>query len=202
MARSASSCSAENLVNLDGVCTGDPEPANAQFASNLIFQNSACDMLDESIVSSPTLPPKKHSIGNRVIYPNIGCFSSYANCSPVDIPIVNGFTSSASSLPSVPIAVVNSTNSSRGEVSNGSAPDSNLKHMEVSASHNSVEFTRIIHEGYCNVSDLDDCRELTEAATDFDSISSHCERGKSEDGDNNDDMLGGFFVFSEGIALN
>ncbi|PKU69915.1 hypothetical protein MA16_Dca026530 [Dendrobium catenatum] len=94
-------------------------------------------------------------------------------------------------------AVINPTNSLSSEVSNGSMPGSNLEQMEASGSHNSVEFTQNFHEGYCNVSDLDDCRELTEAVTDVDSISSHCERGKSEDGDN-DDLLGGVFVYSEG----
>ncbi|KAH0462207.1 hypothetical protein IEQ34_009782 [Dendrobium chrysotoxum] len=185
---------AENLVNLDGVCTGDPEPANVPFVNKLICQNSECDMFGESIVSPPTLP-QKNSTGDRVFYPNIGSFSSYATRS--HIPTVNGFNPPSSSTACASIAVINSTNSLSSEVSNGSTPGSNLEHTEVSGSHNSVEFTQNFHEGYCNVSDLDDCRELTEAVTDVDSISSHCERGKSEDGDN-DDLLGGVFVYSEG----
>ncbi|KAG8068790.1 hypothetical protein GUJ93_ZPchr0005g15074 [Zizania palustris] len=45
--------------------------------------------------------------------------------------------------------------------------------------------------------ELDDCRELTEAVTDADSSSSHCEREKPEEDGDNDDMLGGVFAFSE-----
>lgn len=198
---SASSCTTENFVNLVGASTEEPGPVKMQFVSKLICQNSVSDMLNESVVSSPTLPLKKYSTENRIIYPHIGCFSSNANCSPVDIPALNGFTSSASSSACASIAVVNTANSFGSEVSNSSTLDSNLEHMEVSVSLNSVEFARNFHEGYCNVSDLDDCRELTEAVTDVDSISSHCERGKSEDGDN-DDLLGGVFVYSEGISLN
>ncbi|XP_020582265.1 autophagy-related protein 18h-like isoform X2 [Phalaenopsis equestris] len=182
-AGSASSCTADNMYNFSGVCTEEPAPSNSQFVSKLLCQNSNFNNFDETIVSSE----KNNPAGNRVIYPNTGFCSSYANCSPVDIPTVKG------------IAVVNSTNSLSSGLSNGSTPDSNMEHMEVSASHNSIKFPRNFHEGYCNVSDLDDCRELTDAVTDVDSsISSHCERGKSEDGDNNDEMLGGVFVYSEG----
>ncbi|KAK3138805.1 hypothetical protein QOZ80_5AG0373620 [Eleusine coracana subsp. coracana] len=66
-----------------------------------------------------------------------------------------------------------------------------------SDSHNSVEFTQYFQEGYCKISELDDCRELTEAVTDADSSSSHCEREKPEEDGDNDDMLGGVFAFSE-----
>jgi hypothetical protein len=66
-----------------------------------------------------------------------------------------------------------------------------------SDSHNSVEFTQYFQEGYCKISELDDCRELTEAVTDADSSSSHCEREKPEEDGDNDDMLGGIFAFSE-----
>ncbi|TVU19320.1 hypothetical protein EJB05_35464, partial [Eragrostis curvula] len=66
-----------------------------------------------------------------------------------------------------------------------------------SDSHNSVEFTQFFQEGYCKISELDDCRELTEAVTDADSSSSHCEREKPEEDGDNDDMLGGVFAFSE-----
>jgi hypothetical protein len=66
-----------------------------------------------------------------------------------------------------------------------------------SDSHNSIEFTQYFQEGYCKISELDDCRELTEAVTDADSNSSHCEREKPEEDVDNDDMLGGIFAFSE-----
>ncbi|KAG6506492.1 hypothetical protein ZIOFF_031816 [Zingiber officinale] len=70
-------------------------------------------------------------------------------------------------------------------------------HAERSDSNNSVEYVQYFDEGYCKVSELDDCRELTEAV-DADSNSSHCEREKpDEDGDNNDEMVGGVFAFCE-----
>ncbi|KAL6909943.1 hypothetical protein ACP4OV_001201 [Aristida adscensionis] len=90
-------------------------------------------------------------------------------------------------------------------VSNGESthsPNGCLTSMDseqhgASDSHNSVEFTQYFQEGYCKISELDDCRELTEAVTDADSSSSHCEREKPEEDGDNDDMLGGVFAFSE-----
>ncbi|KAJ8476810.1 hypothetical protein OPV22_020537 [Ensete ventricosum] len=72
-----------------------------------------------------------------------------------------------------------------------------MEHAESSDSHISVEFAQYFNEGYCQVSELNDCRELTEAVTDADSNSSHCEREKSEEDGDNDDMVGGVFAFSE-----
>lgn len=57
-------------------------------------------------------------------------------------------------------------------------------------------FGQYFQEGYCKASTLDECRELTEV-TDVDSGSSPCDREKSEEDENNDDMLGGVFAFSE-----
>ncbi|XP_064968107.1 autophagy-related protein 18g-like isoform X2 [Musa acuminata AAA Group] len=74
-------------------------------------------------------------------------------------------------------------------------------HMEqdgISDSHNSMEFETCFNEGYCKVSELDDCRELTEAVTDADSNSSHCEREKPDEDGDNDDLMGCVFAFSEG----
>ncbi|CAD5177650.1 unnamed protein product, partial [Musa acuminata subsp. malaccensis] len=73
-------------------------------------------------------------------------------------------------------------------------------HMEqdgISDSHNSMEFETCFNEGYCKVSELDDCRELTEAVTDADSNSSHCEREKPDEDGDNDDLMGCVFAFSE-----
>ncbi|RRT53631.1 hypothetical protein B296_00039552 [Ensete ventricosum] len=72
-----------------------------------------------------------------------------------------------------------------------------MEHAESSDSHISVEFAQYFNEGYCQVSELNDCRELTEAVTDADSNGSHCEREKSEEDGDNDDMVGGVFAFSE-----
>lgn len=57
-------------------------------------------------------------------------------------------------------------------------------------------FGQYFQEGYCKASTLDECRELTEVA-DVDSGCSPCDREKSEEDENNDDMLGGVFAFSE-----
>ncbi|XP_019051469.1 PREDICTED: autophagy-related protein 18g-like [Nelumbo nucifera] len=59
-----------------------------------------------------------------------------------------------------------------------------------------LDFGQYFDEGYCKVTELDECRDSTEVVTDADSNSSHCERDKPEEGDN-DDMLGGVFAFSE-----
>lgn len=170
---------ADNLTNLDGICTQETEPANMQFVSKLTSQICECDASDEST--------------------KIGYVSSHANCSHADTSTANGFTSSVSMFACAGRAVTDncdSTNSLSSQVSNGSMPDSNLEHMEA-PTYNSIQFTQHFHEDYCNVSELNDCCELTEAVTDADSISSHCERGKSEDGDNNDEVPGGVFAYSE-----
>ncbi|XP_068663800.1 autophagy-related protein 18h-like [Aristolochia californica] len=62
---------------------------------------------------------------------------------------------------------------------------------------NPLDFAQYFHEGYCKISELDDCRELPEVVTDADSSSSHCEREKPDEDGDNDDMLGGVFAFSE-----
>ncbi|KAG9457502.1 hypothetical protein H6P81_002010 [Aristolochia fimbriata] len=63
--------------------------------------------------------------------------------------------------------------------------------------HNLLDFAQYFHEGYCKISELDDCHELPEVVTDVDSSSSHCEREKPDEDGDNDDMLGGVFAFSE-----
>lgn len=88
-------------------------------------------------------------------------------------------------------------NGASTDISNGCLTPADSGQQEASDSHNSVEFTQYFQEGYCKISELDDCRELTEAVTDADSSSSHCEREKPEEDGDNDDMLGGVFAFSE-----
>ncbi|KAK9293064.1 hypothetical protein L1049_021048 [Liquidambar formosana] len=62
-----------------------------------------------------------------------------------------------------------------------------------------LDFGSYFQEEYCKASALDRSHELAEVVTDVDSSSSPCDREKSEeDGDDdNDDMLGGVFAFSE-----
>jgi hypothetical protein len=83
------------------------------------------------------------------------------------------------------------------DIPNGRLTSTDSGDQGPSDSHNSVEFTQYFQEGYCKISELDDCREFTEAVTDADSSSSHCEREKPEEDGDNDDMLGGIFAFSE-----
>lgn len=75
-------------------------------------------------------------------------------------------------------------------------------HMEQAESADSQEFGQYFDEGFCKVSGLDDCCELTEAVNDADSNSSHCEIEKTEEDGDNVNMLGGVFAFSEeGVDL-
>lgn len=121
--------------------------------------------------------------------------------------ITNGFLSSESNSLSVrrPFTegAISSCNNMGSKVSNssvlnasGSSPNV-LVETEHGDSHNSLDFAQCFHEGYCKISDLDDCRELAEVVTDADSSSSHCEREKPEEDGDNDDLLGGMFAFSE-----
>lgn len=68
-------------------------------------------------------------------------------------------------------------------------------------SHSSLHFAQCLHEGYCKISELDDCCELAEVVNDADSSSSHCEREKPEEDGDSDNLLGGIFAFSEGQNL-
>ncbi|XP_043708772.1 autophagy-related protein 18h-like [Telopea speciosissima] len=59
-----------------------------------------------------------------------------------------------------------------------------------------LDFGQYFQEGYCKVTELNGCHELTDI-NDADSSSSHCERERIEEDEENDDMLGGVFAFSE-----
>lgn len=87
------------------------------------------------------------------------------------------------------------------EVSNISSIRSGLSMNSIDAGriHESVDFEPYFQEEYYKASCLDGSPELGEGVTDVDSSSSPCDREKSdEDGENdNDDMLGGVFDFSE-----
>lgn len=77
-----------------------------------------------------------------------------------------------------------------------SGPEILVEKVGNTQSHEPLPFAEYFQEGYCKVSELDDCRGLPDVATDMDSNSSHCEREKSED-DDQDDMLGGVFNFCD-----
>ncbi|KAK3193933.1 hypothetical protein Dsin_025243 [Dipteronia sinensis] len=61
-----------------------------------------------------------------------------------------------------------------------------------------VNFRLFLQEEHCKVSEHDECRKSTEVVNDdVDSSSSHCERAKLEEDEENDEMFGGIFPFSE-----
>lgn len=122
-----------------------------------------------------------------------------SNYSLLDGPLDNGSPSPASNESCGP-EITNNSSVSNGTIKhipNGGHSSVNSGQNETPGSENSGEFTQYFQEGYCKISELDDCRELTEAVTDADSSSSHCEREKPEEDGDNDDMLGGVFAFSE-----
>ncbi|KAL7235013.1 hypothetical protein ACSBR1_018482 [Camellia fascicularis] len=63
--------------------------------------------------------------------------------------------------------------------------------------HDPLDFGQYFEEEYCKASIQDECPELTEVVTDVDSSNSPCDKEKSEEDGDDDDMLGGVFVFSE-----
>ncbi|OWM62969.1 autophagy-related protein 18h isoform X2 [Punica granatum] len=61
----------------------------------------------------------------------------------------------------------------------------------------SLDFVQYFQEGYCRPSDLNGCPDSAEDIIHDDGSSSPCDRDKSEEEGDNDDMLGGVFAFSE-----
>lgn len=127
-----------------------------------------------------------------------GSIRSLSSYSLLDGPL-DGMLCPANSASCKPEITNNSvlSNVASTDIPNGCLTTVDSGQQEASDSHNSVEFTQYFQEGYCKISELDDCRELTEAVTDADSSSSHCEREKPEEDGDNDDLLGGVFAFSE-----
>ena len=64
---------------------------------------------------------------------------------------------------------------------------------------NPIDFSQFLQEGYHKTLEHGGCRELTEVVTDdVNSSGSQCERENPDDDDEeNDEMLGGIFAFSE-----
>ncbi|KAJ1262836.1 hypothetical protein BS78_09G140400 [Paspalum vaginatum] len=152
-------------------------------ASSLAGQHKAENENDGCVSTSPERNAPVRSL------------SSY---SLLDGPL-DGMLSPASTASCKPETANNSVlnNVASTDIPNGCLTTVHSGQQEASDSHNSVEFIQYFQEGYCKISELDDCRELTEAVTDADSSSSHCEREKPEEDGDNDDMLGGVFAFSE-----
>jgi len=115
----------------------------------------------------------------------------------MDSSLINGLSSTASTLLCGSRSVVADAHSSgssmNSEVSNACMPNYHSEQSGNGDSHNSVEFPQYFHEGYCKVSEIDECRELADA----DSSCSPGGREKQEEDGDNDDVLGDVFAFSE-----
>ncbi|CAM0955564.1 unnamed protein product [Alopecurus aequalis] len=192
----------ENMNGLAGQLFSGPIPAvdllpnekcnsiESPKAANLIAHHK----VDNEFIRASTIMAQSRE--------NVDCVPSHirplTNYSLLDQPLDNG--SSPASNDSCGTEMTNNSSVSNGTISdipNGCHKSVSSGQNETPGSHNSGEFTQYFQEGYCKISELDDCRELTEAVTDADSSSSHCEREKPEEDGDNDDMLGGVFAFSE-----
>jgi hypothetical protein len=177
-------------------CNSIESPKAANLTANHNVDNESISYLSTPTgTNASTIMPQ-----SRV---NVDCVPSHirplSNYSLLDRPLDDGSLSPASNESCRP-EITNNSSVSNGEItdiSNGCITSVKCGQNETPDSHNSVEFTQYFQEGYCKISELDDCRELTEAVTDADSSSSHCEREKPEEDGDNDDMLGGVFAFSE-----
>lgn len=198
------------MQDLDGkVMTGPYEPVKLQSIENSVLNDASrrsnsivhLENHNGSIVSLPELSHNTDAKQSNTDFASLESQHSN-NYSLMDGPVSNGLHSKVGSLSSGS-AMADKNFSDRKGVSSDVSDATCITNMidseqnEASDSHNSVEFTQYFHEGYCKISELNDCRGLTEAVTDADSSSSPCEREKPEEDGDNDDMLGGVFAFSE-----
>lgn len=112
---------------------------------------------------------------------------------------VSTFTGGSLSADRTIVKGVQSDNGSEpSEGSNGSSNRSDLSMniLDEGQEHDSSDFEQFFQEGYCKASALSECPESTEVVADVDS-SSRCDGEKCEEDEDNDDMLGGVFAFSE-----
>lgn len=85
------------------------------------------------------------------------------------------------------------------EVSNTSSnrSDLSMNTMDEGTANHSPDFEQFFHEGCYKASPLSTGHESTAGVTDVDSNNSPCNRDKSEEECDNEDLLGGIFAFSE-----
>ncbi|KAJ0979687.1 hypothetical protein J5N97_015161 [Dioscorea zingiberensis] len=153
--------------------------------------------------SIPSVTQANASVGMSISYPEKDCgplnYMHYSSESPMGGSAGHGLSNFGSSSPSFSAPAIkesrSSNNSASSEIMDACISNFHEQQTEISEPLNSAPLTPYFHEGYCKVSELDDCRELSEVVTDVDSSSSHCEREKPEE--DGDDMLGGVFAFSE-----
>lgn len=115
----------------------------------------------------------------------------------------NSPSSLTSALPSVGRTITKETQSSNSggtsESINTSFNCSNLtlNSLGEGLSNDSPDFEQFFQEEYCKALASSESHESAEVVTDIDSNNSPCDREKSEEDGDNDDMLGGVFAFSE-----
>ncbi|XVE62937.1 hypothetical protein DITRI_Ditri06bG0159400 [Diplodiscus trichospermus] len=84
---------------------------------------------------------------------------------------------------------ISSTSSNRSDLS--------MNMLDEGPVNDSPDFEQFFQEEYCKALPSRSHGELTEVVTEIDSSSSPCDREKSEEEGDNDEMLGGVFAFSE-----
>ncbi|XP_075657925.1 autophagy-related protein 18h isoform X2 [Castanea sativa] len=148
-----------------------------------------------SVLSSPLL-------NNNCINKNSNSISAKQPTAGASLVQDGNFTDSLSNLTSDSLSAdrtiakgVQSSNS--GGISENSNISSNRSDMSMNILdeglvHNSLDFEQFFQEGYCKAPPHD----TAEVVTDVDSSSNPCDREKSEEDGDNDDMLG-VFAFSE-----
>lgn len=169
--------------------SSEPGSLENYYSSMTFSQNGYVDQMRRHYV--PASPPSKQAYVNR------GCIlgsqeqfgpghngASRPNPIPADTSVVK--------------EVQPSISSSTGEICTASSRGSNLTSNIIEEHVNgSLDFEQYFQEGYCRPSDLNRCPDSVEAIVDADGSGSPCDRDKSEEDGDNDDMLGGVFAFSE-----
>ncbi|PON85543.1 Breast carcinoma amplified sequence [Trema orientale] len=181
----------------DGGLLGDSYPSSLQFGNE-----SSGEKNDRSILASRL---QNQSSTNKDVV-SYSSRQSNSDVSHVDnrnfsngLSTSTGGSLSADRTISKEVQSVNVSECSESSNVSSNRSDLSMNSLDEGPVHDSLDLEPFFQEGYCKASAESDCPESTEAITDVDSSSSPCDREKSEEyGDNdNDDMLGGVFAFSE-----
>ncbi|XP_077240607.1 autophagy-related protein 18g-like isoform X2 [Tasmannia lanceolata] len=200
----------ENLLDLDQTCSGkDCGPVGLQTTDKRIPYGSAQSSVLEGHLVNDINGEGRARIANKNTSDQ-DCLSFHSeHSSKGDICAINYLSSLESNTLCVGGPVGKNALSSSKDVSSVVSNASSINHFSSSPNilhaeerghtdlQNPLDSAQYLREDYCKISELDDCRDLTEVVTDADSISSHCEREQPDEDGDNDDMLGGVFAFCE-----
>ncbi|GMH13181.1 hypothetical protein Nepgr_015022 [Nepenthes gracilis] len=149
-----------------------------------------------STLASPSLilaSPKDHNVSTSM-------YNSAMNISPSE----NGYHVSSrndthSAERAMPKEVRSSNSVGTSEASNVSSnrSDFSMNLVDEGSVQDTLDFGQYFQEEYCKAAPLDECHDVAEVITDVDSSNSPCDREKSEEEGESDEMLGGVFAFSE-----